>query len=274
MHKQMAAAAVVLFFIVPQAKAQQSIEKLIAAEKNFAAAAIRTDTREAFMAFMDSAEAVVFDNSQIVHAFAKWNKAAADTNKLIWQPAYAGIAQSGELGFTTGPWQYKNNIQGTALATGSFATIWHLDNNGTWKFLVDIGTDGPTEQPYTVDSVKKWVGTTIDDLNTKDALTIDRIFVQQYAALKNDAYKAVVTENTWLNLQGQTPVTGTQNILTALNQLLPGLDFNPIGGGISASSDLAYVFGTVRHDAKMGNYLRVWQKTGDRYTLLLQTLHY
>ncbi len=274
MQKRMAGAAVLFFLTLLQANAQQPIEKLIAAEKNFATTAIRTDTRYAFMAFMDTAEAVVFENSQIVHAFAKWNKAVADTTKLIWQPAYAGIAQSGELGFTTGPWQFKNSLQSNALAAGSFATIWHLDNNGTWKFLVDIGTDGPTATPYPLDSVKKWVGTTIDDLDTKDALTIDRIFIQQYATLKNDAFKAVLTNDTWFNLPGQAPLKGVQEIEAYLPKIPTGLDFNPVGGGISASSDFAYVYGTVRHEANITNYLRVWQKTGGKYSILLQVLQW
>ena len=274
MQKQLAGAAVLFFLITQQAKAQKGIEKLIATEKSFAAAALKTNTRGAFMAFMDSTEAVVFNNGQIVDAFAKWSNTVADTTKLIWQPAYAGLAQSGELGFTTGPWQFKNNLQGSTVAAGSFATIWNLDKNGNWKFLVDIGTDCPTEIPYTVDSVKKWVGNTIDDLDTKDALTIDRIFIQQYAAIKNDAFKAVVTENSWFNLQGQAPIKGTQNILANLGQIPAGLDFNPLGGGISASSDFAYVYGTVRREAKIANYLRVWQKSGDKYSLLLQTLQW
>ena len=273
MYKLLAVALFMIVFNIENTHAQKSIDKLIAAEKSFAAYAVQFNTRDAFLRYLDSADAVVFEDGKITGAFAKWNKAVANTNKLIWQPVYAGIAQSGELGFTTGPWQFKHSMAESPLAAGSFSTIWHLNDKGEWKFLVDIGTDGGL-QAYAVDSVQKWVGTTIYDLDTRDALTIDRIFIQQYAALKNDAFKAVVTENSWFNLPGQVPVKGTQNILASLGQIPAGLDFNPIGGGISASSDFAYVYGTVRHDAKMANYLRVWQKTGDKYTLLLQTLQW
>ena len=222
---------------------------------------------------MDSADAVVFEDGKTINAFAKWNTAVPNKNKLIWQPAYAGIAQSGELGFTTGPWEFKHKLEESPMASGSFSTIWHLNESGQWKFLVDIGTDGGI-QSYPGDSVKKWVGTNIYDMDNRDALTIDRIFIQQYEALKNEAFKTVVTENTWFNLPGQKPVKGVQNILSSLQQIPTSLDFNPVGGGVSSSSDLAYVYGTVRHGATMANYLRVWQKEGSKYTMLLQVLQY
>ena len=253
--------------------AQKGIDGLIIAEKSFAAQAVQSNTRNAFLHYMDSADAVVFNGGRILNAYTTWHNALPNANKLIWQPVFAGIAQSGELGFTTGPWQFKKATAQTVLATGSYTTVWHLDSKGAWKFLVDIGTDDGVQPPAT-DSVKKWVGKTIDDMETRDALTIDRIFIQQYATLKNDAFTAVVTADTWLNQPNQAAVTGLQNVTAAIQQIPAGLSFEPVGGAVSASGDMVYVYGTVRHEAKIGNYLRIWQKTNGKFNILLQTLQW
>jgi ketosteroid isomerase-like protein len=272
MKKCLGIVALLSAFTCQVASSQQNINSLIDAEKSFASYAIEHNTRDAFLQFMDSANALVFDNGNAIGAYTTWHKAAANTNKLIWQPAFAGIAQSGDLGFTTGPWEFRHSLADSSLAAGNFTTIWHLNDKGEWKFLVDIGTEAGTVA-WPVDSVKKWVGNATDNNDPRDALTIDRIFMQQYAALQNDAFKAVITNNTWFNIPGQKPITGN-DIVAMLTQIPNNLSFAPIGGGVSGAGDLAYVYGTVRHEAKIANYLRVWHKSQGKYTLLLQVLQW
>ncbi len=250
--------------------AQEGIDGVINAEKNFATYAVQHNTRDAFLYFLDSANAVVFSNGKIINAFAKWNELKADSDKLLWQPAFAGISQSGELGFTTGPWEYKQTLNGNTLAAGTYTTIWHLNNKGDWKFLVDIGTT-VSSSANRIDSIKKWIGKT-NEITAPEAVDIDKVFIQQYEKLHNDAFKAVITGDSWFNLPGQQPAKGVRDITVALQQIPAGLEFIPMGGGISSSSDLAYIYGTVRNNDKMENYLRVWQKTKDGYKLLLQVL--
>lgn len=251
--------------------AQSKVDSVIAAEQKFAAFALAHGTKQAFLQFMDSADAVVFNDGKILNAFTTWSKRAPNTDVLAWQPAFAGIAQSGELGFTTGPWVFKHKQTDSALAAGCFTTVWHVNDKGEWKFLVDIGTETGSSA-YTFTSVKKWTGATLSSLDNVDALTIDRQFIQQYASLHNQAYNAVVTNDSWLNLPGQPPVTGTQNILASLQQIPAGIDFNPMGGGVSSSGDLVYVYGIARKQVTISNYLRIWQKKDGKYTILVQVL--
>jgi ketosteroid isomerase-like protein len=273
MNKQLSILFALMLVLAISAHAQKGINGLINTEKSFAAQATQTNTRDAFLHYMDSADAVVFNGGRILNAYTTWHNALPNNNKLIWQPVFAGISQSGELGFTTGPWQFKKATAQTVLATGSYTTVWHLDAKGTWKFLVDIGTDGGV-QPQATDSVKKWVGKTIDDMDTRDALTIDRVFIQQYASAKNDAFTGVVTADTWLNQPGQAFVTGLPNVTAAIQQIPAGLSFEPVGGAVSASGDMVYVYGSVRHEAKIANYLRIWQKTNGKFNILLQVLQW
>jgi len=97
---------------VLQASAQKGIDGVINAEKKFAAYAIEHNTKEAFLQFLDSADALVFNEGKTNNAYTTWTAAKANTNKLIWEPAFAGVSKSGDFGFTTGPWQFKHSMQG------------------------------------------------------------------------------------------------------------------------------------------------------------------
>ena len=56
---------------------------------------------------------------------------------LDWRPAYAGIARSGDFGFTTGPFQ----IRGREGIIGHYFTVWRRQPDGGWKWIFDAGTD-------------------------------------------------------------------------------------------------------------------------------------
>ncbi|HWB25966.1 MAG TPA: hypothetical protein VG738_10825 [Chitinophagaceae bacterium] len=250
--------------------AQKTVEGIIAVEKNFAAYALQYNTRDAFMHFLDTANSIEFRNGDAVKSYGLWSKRLPDSSKLLWQPAFAGIAKSGELGFTTGPWQYKKSATRAPVAAGEFATIWHMNDRGEWKFLVDIGTDFSVPA-YRVDTVSKFTGN-YSDIQDDDPLTIDRRFIQQYETAHNDAYKTAISDNAWFITGGALPLKGANNIIAALNTLPADLQFMEMGGGISDARDLAYVYGTVRHEDKINNYLRVWQKTNNGFKLLLQVM--
>lgn len=260
-----------LFIASLQAMAQKGIDGVINAEKSFAAYAIEHNTKEAFLHFLDSADGLVFNEGKISNAFTVWSAATANTNKLIWEPAFAGVSNSGDLGFTTGPWQFKHSMQEAAVANGEYTTIWHLNEKGEWKFLVDIGvTFG--QPAYKVSTIKQWKNDSAAAIDGRDAIEMDKTFITSYQTKHNDAYAEVLTDDAWLNVQGQYPITGKANIITALQQQNANQQFIPMGGGIASSNDLAYVYGIVRAGEKQENYMRIWQKTRTGNKLLLQVM--
>ncbi len=266
-----AIAMLMLVYIIPfTGIAQANVEGVINAEKSFAAYALQHNSRDAFMQFLDSANGIEFRNGEAKRSYDIWSVRKADSSRLIWQPAFAGIAKSGELGFTTGPWEYKKSANSPVIASGEYSTIWHLNDKGEWKYLVDIGT-GFNTSAYAVSNIKTWSGT-YSDIAADDPLTVDRKFIQQYAALHNDAYKNIIATDAWFIIDGSQPLQGAQSILAGLGTLPANVQFMETGGGISASGDLVYVYGTARHEDKLTNYMRVWQKTKDGYKILLQVM--
>ena len=69
---------------------------------------------------------------------------------LTWKPLYADIAQSGELGYTYGIYEFKAmDLEGKQIiGTGTYVSIWKKDRFGNWKLVLDTGNEGlePKEQ--------------------------------------------------------------------------------------------------------------------------------
>jgi ketosteroid isomerase-like protein len=67
----------------------------------------------------------------------------ADTSvRLTWEPDFAEVAASGELGFTVGHSTTRRiGPDGKPIVrTGKYFTTWQKDRAGTWKVLADVGT--------------------------------------------------------------------------------------------------------------------------------------
>jgi Domain of unknown function (DUF4440) len=114
---------------------------VIAAERAFAERAAQAGWIQAFRDFTAPDGQVAA--GAIVSAPATF-AVAADTGdrSLYWWPAYAGIASSGDLGFTTGPF----SRDAARTPSGQFFTVWRLQSDGTWKWIYD-GGPGPVSDP-------------------------------------------------------------------------------------------------------------------------------
>ena len=63
-------------------------------------------------------------------------------------PILVGVAASGDMGFTSGPW--SAHAAGTdGLAHGHFLTVWKRGDDGIWRVQVDGGISHPAAKPAT-----------------------------------------------------------------------------------------------------------------------------
>lgn len=61
---------------------------------------------------------------------------------LFWWPDFAGVARSGDLGFTTGGFSADE----TRDARGQYFTVWRRQGDGSWRWIFD-GGPGPVTDP-------------------------------------------------------------------------------------------------------------------------------
>jgi ketosteroid isomerase-like protein len=61
---------------------------------------------------------------------------------LTWEPTYADAAESGELGYTLGKYEfsYTDDNGEKKTVNGYYVTIWRLQADGQWKYVFDTGT--------------------------------------------------------------------------------------------------------------------------------------
>ncbi len=131
----------------PQAQARNAVR---AADSLFADLAYRMGTGYAFAATV-AADGVIFGNPQLVigpQAVQEFFSGGAGAS-LSWQPVYASVSSSRDLGFTIG--EYTSTIRGPTGAAvqrfGKYLTVWRLQADGTWKFVVDGGNTTPARDP-------------------------------------------------------------------------------------------------------------------------------
>jgi ketosteroid isomerase-like protein len=65
-------------------------------------------------------------------------------NHLNWTPVGAGIAASGDLGYTFGTYEFRSKDKDGKLVAshGKYTTIWRKQKDGSWKVVLDMGNSG------------------------------------------------------------------------------------------------------------------------------------
>lgn len=71
---------------------------------------------------------------------------ADSTFSLTWDPIYAEVAASGDLGYTIGRYTTSSGSGESATRReGTYLTVWRRQPNGAWKVQADIGNPAPDD---------------------------------------------------------------------------------------------------------------------------------
>jgi ketosteroid isomerase-like protein len=137
--------------VTPRASAPPGdVAQMIEAERAFNKKAAQTSIRDAFYEFL-APGAILFRPGPIDGKAYYFEKPSNPGPLLHWSPSYAEMAASGEMGWTTGPWDYRSAADKPEEAWGHFATVWHKQPRGDWKVIIDDGHSStkPPLEPLT-----------------------------------------------------------------------------------------------------------------------------
>jgi len=264
-----------------QGETASALTSLANTERAFAKTSEEKGTREAFLAFI-AEDGTLFRPTAVKGKQWLLEHVPAPSTKrplLAWQPSFAEVARAGDLGYTFGPWEFKQDIKDQKpIAYGHFVTVWQKQSDGSWKFVVDLGI----EHSQLTAASKDWQGDVnyketswkpekIDLESTRTALlAIDRKFSNSSAADgATKAFQAYSASHVRLFRNDHYPLLGAdairQLLSTRSNSLLT---WEPLAADISRSGDLGYTHGTYvvknpNEDGKVierGNYLRIWKR--------------
>lgn len=254
--------------------AQKSIDGLISAEKQFAAYSVAHGTKDAFLSFMDST-AVIFDQGAPVNGIQLWISREKRPGVLNWRPQFAEIAASKDFGYTTGPWTFQpKTASDSIVARGQFATVWHINGRGQWKFLVDLGVSNtPVTNSTDIQKIHR-AAPGKKDYNTATFLDVEKAFIGAARSNVQSAYARFLSTESIINRNGHLPATTKEAQKSAIDSTSSTIKYSMDGYGFAPSGDLAYVYGTITLNDKIDNYLRVWRKEKEGWKIALEVLRF
>jgi ketosteroid isomerase-like protein len=222
-----------LAFMSFESFAEESANALVQSELSFAKTASEKGIKTAFLSYL-AEDSILFRPHAV--SGKEWTAAQPETpGVLIWEPSYAEISGSGDLGFTTGPYVYKTLRDSADGDYGQFFSLWKKQNDGTWKVLLDAGIYLEKQKEKTALVTRTGKGS---------AASKQELEKQKKILEKADLGQFVTTDALLLHDQEYgTNCSFVQN-----------------GSGISLSADLAYFYGAFQCGATQGNYVRVWRK--------------
>jgi ketosteroid isomerase-like protein len=230
-------------------------------ERAFAKMCVEKGMRASFSEFF-AHDAIDFE-PQPVHAAASLPGLSDGTAPftLDWEPTFADVSASGDLGYDTGPYVITDRKAGKKSPRhGNFLSVWKRQPDGRWKVALDVGTRAPAPpgalRPAALATARPlWSGKTNDPRAERTNL------------LAQDWDSEHATSTIWLaeaRLQRDdaAPLVGRE----AIESMLAGrgsFRAAPEGGDVSAAGDLGYTYGRYLTGSDDGYYARVWKRDGD-----------
>ncbi len=125
--------------------------ELMRVDEEFSAAAQKLGVGEAFLRYAAADAAMLPANENVVKGLDGIRKQFAEFPAgatLAWKPFHADVAASGDLGYTLGTFELRGKgADGQpTVRYGKYCSVWKRQADGTWKWVVDVGTPSPAPQ--------------------------------------------------------------------------------------------------------------------------------
>lgn len=245
----------------------EAANAMVDAERRFYQTGQEQGTRAAFLAFLAD-DGIVFRPGPL-NGKEVWGKRPETGFDLIWEPTFAAMSRSADLGYDTGPAKWRANKKEEKFAGyGHFISIWKKQEDGSWKVALDVGIEHPkpTGQP---EQLRMLVPNADEQVKSagarRKALPLEEAQQKFAEAAKANSANAIlgVAEEIRVYREGSFPAIGKDAAGALVKAKSGKMSFEPMGGETSRSSDLAYSYGkySLNRDgsAESGYFLQIWQ---------------
>ncbi len=121
---------------------------LLQADRDFSAMSEKEGMFKAFLSFIADDGVILRDNAYPAkgkNTLREYYAGKSDTSfVLTWEPVYGDISAGNDLGYTYGIYTLRVKASGE-LSKGTYVSVWKKQADGTWKFVLDSGTQGLPE---------------------------------------------------------------------------------------------------------------------------------
>jgi ketosteroid isomerase-like protein len=247
---------------------------VVAAERAFAADGLELGVQASFLKH-SAPEGIVFGPEPVL-AKAAFGQPQPKGPPLVWWPLWAGIARSGDLGFTTGPYTFDGKPR------AYYFTVWARQPDGQWRWLYDGGppSDMTGAAPQGSEVAYARLAERQAGSPAKAMEAVTKAEVALHAAARTDvkaAFLAVVADDGRIVGSKAPPPRTRAEIETELGTRPTAIAYAPLGGSASSAGDLAWTYGAASWTAKdgsaqRGHYVRIWRNDKPGWRLLFDEL--
>ncbi|HEX8137263.1 MAG TPA: DUF4440 domain-containing protein [Pyrinomonadaceae bacterium] len=272
-------------------KVSSALASLVEAERSFARTSVEKGVRESFYQFF-AEDGINFQPHPTKTREAIRKQPAPPARPPItlnWEPAYADIARSGDLGYTTGPfWLTDQGPQHRPTRHGYYFSIWKKQPDGSWKVVIDAGIQTPAPASSAPPSFRAATPSEFKSKSARADLESERaaLINQEREFLKASqsvgvakAFQDFMSPEARLHRNGMQPMTERDSIRSYFSEKERTLRWEPIKADVSASGDLGYTYGSYEVKAEgasgkteKGYYVRVWKRSREgKWKVVLDT---
>lgn len=253
----------------PPAPGHPAAMSIVMAERAFAGTAARQGITPAFLSVL--AEDGILFRPTAVRGKAYLTERPPARGLLTWEPAFAEVSAAGDLGYTTGPWEYRRRrLTEPAESFGHYVSAWRRKAGGRWRLAIDIGVNHAAHPPGAVSVTARAMPSRPDTAANTDTtaarmamLAAERTLAAALERGDSTAYLAALADDARFYRDGILPVVGRTAIAEVLQRKTPGKRWRTDGSAIARSADLGYTYGTLDVAGADGIYLHIWRRGPD-----------
>lgn len=241
-----------------------SVKPIVDAELAFADLVARQGIKQGFLQYLAD-DGVVFEPTER-NGKQFWKLAPETKAALSWKPSWADMSSDGRLGYTTGPWEYREAGKSSPItAMGSYLTIWIRQADGSYKAILDIGVGHPAVGATSFSSAADASAGARKVAQSFDGSAITGIFSQRNLA---SGYFDAMSDDVRLLREGMLPYAGKAKAFIGLETL----DRATVPNGVlNFSVNLSQVYGNMLYatgvydltfrdkSSKKWSFVQVWK---------------
>jgi len=203
--------------------------------------------------------------SRTAHEQSAAGDAAAAQSQ--WKPAQAGIARSGDMGYTAGPLVTKALAHAAAIRHGVYFSAWRKSAGGAWRMVLDVRAATPDAVDFAMYGGAPrphYHGAPAAKAARQKLLRLEAAGCTTALSPSGlSSYASLLARDVELFRDGETPVIGAAAVAAARAASPSRIVWSPIAAHVSQAADMAVTHGTVReypHAAvvRSGHYVHLW----------------
>lgn len=266
-----------------------AVAEIAAAERAFARQCGEIGVRDSFLEYFTDDCIIFIPEPTNAKDFYGKRKPGKGPIELVWGPEFVDASNAGDMGYSTGPSVLTNPSDPKFKPNyGYYFSIWKKQPDGTWKVVIDLGTEVPQGNPIPGDveagrfiSSNRPISNAATPDGTKKMIQErEREFIKEVAANgPAKAYPKFISDQYRRHFPGLMPLKGGDALTSHLSnrtEVRMGLSrYESSGAG-----DFFYSYGeyaaTVEtgkeKKAETGFYFHVWKKEGKSLKLVAEII--